>query len=94
MVLHRVAVTEQNDLVEQKQTNGNLDSICSDIGQIYSFNINYGFESRQGIWIHSCEEDFQITFRTSVVLSWCPFVSLCTSTTRESPFDLYRVDAA
>jgi hypothetical protein len=32
------------------------------------------FESRQGLWILSCEEAFQPAYGTSVVLLSCPFV--------------------
>ena len=34
-----------------------------------------GFESRHGLWILSCEEAFQLTYSTSVVLFRCAFVS-------------------
>jgi hypothetical protein len=34
-----------------------------------------GFESRQGLWILSCEEAIQLTYGTSVDLLGCPFVS-------------------
>jgi hypothetical protein len=33
-----------------------------------------GFESRQGLWILSCEEAIQLAYGTSVVLLRCPFV--------------------
>jgi hypothetical protein len=33
-----------------------------------------GFESRQGLWILSCEEATQLAYGTSVVLLRCPFV--------------------
>jgi hypothetical protein len=33
-----------------------------------------GFESRQGIWILSCEEAIKLAYGTSVVLLRCPFV--------------------
>jgi hypothetical protein len=33
-----------------------------------------GFESRQGVWILSCEEAIQLAYGTSVVLLRCPFV--------------------
>jgi hypothetical protein len=32
-----------------------------------------GFESRQGLWILSCEEAIQLAYETSVVLPRCPF---------------------
>jgi hypothetical protein len=32
------------------------------------------FESRQGLWILSCEEAIQLAYGTSVVLFRCPFV--------------------
>jgi hypothetical protein len=33
-----------------------------------------GFESRQGLWILSCDEANQLAYGTSVVLLRCPFV--------------------
>jgi hypothetical protein len=33
-----------------------------------------GFESRQGLWILSCEEAIQPAYGTSVILLRCPFV--------------------
>jgi hypothetical protein len=33
-----------------------------------------GFESRQGLWILSCEEAIQLAYGTSVVLLRCLFV--------------------
>jgi hypothetical protein len=33
-----------------------------------------GFESRQGLWIPSCEEAIQLAYGTSVVLLRCLFV--------------------
>jgi hypothetical protein len=33
-----------------------------------------GFESRQGLWIISCEEAIQLAYVTSVVLLRCLFV--------------------
>jgi hypothetical protein len=33
-----------------------------------------GFESRQGLWILSCEGAIQLAYGTSVVLLRCPFV--------------------
>jgi hypothetical protein len=33
-----------------------------------------GFESRQKVWIISCEEAIQLAYGTSVVLLRCPFV--------------------
>jgi hypothetical protein len=50
------------------------------IQKTYSFNNNViaphlcGFESRQGIWILSCEEAIQLAYGTSVVLLRYPFV--------------------
>jgi hypothetical protein len=32
------------------------------------------FESRQGLWILSCEEAIQLAYGTSVVLPRCPFI--------------------
>ena len=34
----------------------------------------FGFESRQGLWILSCEEAVQLAYGTSVVLLMCPLV--------------------
>jgi hypothetical protein len=34
-----------------------------------------GLESRQGLWILSCEEAIQLAYGTLVVLLRCPFVS-------------------
>jgi hypothetical protein len=33
-----------------------------------------GFESRQGLWILSCEEAIELAYGTLVVLLRCPFV--------------------
>jgi hypothetical protein len=61
-----------------------------------------GFDSRQGLWILSCEEAIQLAYRTSAVLLRCPFVpeimheghlrSSSTSKAGTSRYDLYSVD--
>jgi hypothetical protein len=33
-----------------------------------------GFESRQGLWILTCDEAIQLAYGTSVILLRCPFV--------------------
>jgi hypothetical protein len=60
-----------------------------------------GFESRQGLWILSCEESIQLVYRTSVVLLRFLFVPeimhvrasevFPTSKAGTLPYDLYCV---
>jgi hypothetical protein len=62
-----------------------------------------GYESRQGLWILSCEEATQLAYGTSVVLLRCPFVpeimhgrahlrSSSTSKAGQSRYDQYCGD--
>jgi hypothetical protein len=55
-----------------------LGGICGRVVKVIDFiplaPHRCGFESRQGLWILSCEEAIQLVYGMSVVLLRCPFM--------------------